>query len=59
MSISLAVKYRPKDWDSVAGQDSIVKILRRQLETDEIKNAYLFCGTSGCGKTSPDYLLVH
>ncbi|NLE03627.1 MAG: DNA polymerase III subunit gamma/tau, partial [Crenarchaeota archaeon] len=52
MSVSLAVKYRPTEWESVAGQDSIVKILKRQLESGEIKNAYLFCGTSGCGKTS-------
>ena len=49
---ALAVKYRPMTWDSVCSQDSIVKILTRQLELNQIKNAYLFCGASGCGKTT-------
>ena len=52
MAESLAVKWRPNDWESVCGQKSIVKILSRQLELNEIKNAYLFCGASGCGKTT-------
>ena len=52
MAESLAVKWRPDDWGSVCGQKSIVKILSRQLELNEIKNAYLFCGASGCGKTT-------
>lgn len=49
---ALAVKYRPSTWDSVCSQESIVKILTRQLELDQVKNAYLFCGASGCGKTT-------
>lgn len=49
---SLAVKYRPKDFDSVVGQDVIVEILRKQIETNMIKNAYIFSGASGCGKTT-------
>lgn len=52
MSQSLAVKYRPKDWEEVTEQTSIVKILQRQLSINEIKNCYLFCGSSGCGKTT-------
>lgn len=52
MAESLAVKWRPKDWNEVCGQSSIIKILTRQLELDELKNAYLFCGASGCGKTT-------
>lgn len=52
MAESLAVRYRPHDWDSVCGQQSVVHILSRQLELGEIKNAYLFCGASGCGKTT-------
>lgn len=52
MAESLAVKWRPKDWDAVCGQKSIIRILSRQLELGEVKNAYLFCGASGCGKTT-------
>ena len=49
---SLAVKYRPKTFEEVCSQESIIRILKRQLELDQIKNTYLFCGASGCGKTS-------
>lgn len=49
---SLAVKYRPKKFEDVVGQNPIVKILTRQLELNEFKNCYLFCGPSGCGKTT-------
>ena len=49
---SLATKYRPKTFDDVVSQSSIVKILDRQLELKEFKNAYLFAGASGCGKTT-------
>ena len=52
MSVSLAVKYRPKTWDDVLGQDTIKEILMRQLELHEVKNAYLFCGVTGGGKTT-------
>ena len=49
---SLSVRYRPKTFSEVVSQVSVIKILKRQLETDEIKNAYLFCGPSGDGKTT-------
>lgn len=52
MAESLAVKYRPKDWDEVCGQNSVMRILTRQLELNELKNVYLFSGASGCGKTT-------
>lgn len=52
MAESLAVKYRPKDWSEVCGQSSIMKILTRQLELNQLKNVYLFAGASGCGKTT-------
>ena len=52
MADSLAVKWRPREWEDVCGQKSIIKILSRQVELDEIKNSYLFCGASGCGKTT-------
>lgn len=49
---SLSVKYRPSDWNEVIGQDVIVDILKKQIETKTIKNAYIFSGASGCGKTT-------
>jgi DNA polymerase-3 subunit gamma/tau len=52
MAESLAVKYRPRDWSEVCGQSSIMKILTRQLELNQLKNVYLFAGASGCGKTT-------
>ena len=49
---SLAVKYRPSTFDEMYGQTSTVKILTRQIELNKFKNCYLFCGASGCGKTT-------
>lgn len=49
---SLARFYRPKTFDDICGQDSIIKILKRQIDLHEFKNVYLFCGSSGCGKTT-------
>ena len=49
---SLPVKYRPSTFEEVCSQESIIKILKRQIEIDHIKNCYLFCGSSGCGKTT-------
>lgn len=49
---SLAVRYRPKTWEEVISQESIIKILQRQISTNQVKNSYLFSGASGCGKTT-------
>ena len=49
---TLAVKYRPLVWADVTEQSSTKLILQQQLESGEVKNAYLFCGPAGCGKTT-------
>lgn len=49
---ALAIKYRPKTWNDVTEQGSTKLILQQQLESGEVKNAYLFCGPAGCGKTT-------
>ena len=49
---SLAVKYRPHAFADVVGQDIILTVLNKQLELETFKNCYLFCGASGCGKTT-------
>ena len=52
MGKSLAVKYRPKSWSEVSEQDSVCKILNNQIDTNTIRNGYLFCGGAGTGKTT-------
>ena len=49
---TLAVKYRPKTFDDVTEQGYIKDILRNQIESNDVKNAYLFCGGAGTGKTT-------
>lgn len=50
--MSLAVKYRPKRFDEVCGQDNVVRILTSQIENGDVRNVYLFTGSAGCGKTT-------
>lgn len=52
MSVSLAVKYRPTDLSDVVGQEETRTILTNQLQKHDLRNAYLFCGPAGCGKTT-------
>ena len=49
---SLAIKYRPSTWNDVVEQTTIKEILQQQLSTGTIKNAYLFVGGAGTGKTT-------
>ena len=49
---SLAIKYRPQTFEDVTEQANIVSILKHQLSTNTVKNAYLFCGGAGTGKTT-------
>ena len=52
MAKSLAVRYRPQTLDEVIGQDNTIRILKKALEKQSIKNALLFAGASGTGKTT-------
>ena len=56
---ALAIKYRPATWDDVTEQSSTKIILQQQLESGEVKNAYLFCGPAGCGKTTCARIFAH
>lgn len=51
-NMSLAVKWRPKTFEDVVEQQYIKIILENQIKNNEIKNAYLFCGGAGTGKTT-------
>lgn len=45
-------KYRPDNFDGVAGQKAIVQTLKNAVKQNKIAHAYLFCGPRGTGKTS-------
>lgn len=49
---ALATKYRLRTFKDVVCQDNIKKVLTNQLDTGEIKQAYLFAGSPGTGKTT-------
>ena len=48
----LALKYRPKFFDEVIGQDFCVQSLANSINLNKLHNAYLFSGTRGVGKTT-------
>ena len=50
--INLANKYRPRKFEEVVAQEYVKEILLNQLESGEVKHAYLFCGGAGTGKTT-------
>jgi DNA polymerase III subunit gamma/tau len=56
--MSLYTLYRPRDWDSVIGQDRIKTILRTALTHDRVGHAYLFHGSRGTGKTTSARILA-
>ena len=47
-----ARKYRPQDWDAVVGQAGITRTLQQAIASNQIAQAYLFCGPRGVGKTT-------
>jgi len=50
--------YRPLDFTQVVGQDVVVRTLRNALESDQVRQAYLFAGPRGTGKTSMARILA-
>lgn len=47
-----ARKYRPADFKSVVGQSHITTTLQNAIKTDQLAQAFLFCGPRGVGKTT-------
>ena len=45
-------KYRPKDFNSVVGQNSVIKTLKNSIIHCSFSHAYMFFGPRGTGKTS-------
>jgi DNA polymerase-3 subunit gamma/tau len=56
--LSLYRRHRPRTFDSVVGQEHIVRTIRNAIELDKVHHAYLFVGSRGTGKTSMAKLLA-
>ena len=48
----LALKYRPKNFNELIGQDIVVETITNSIKLDKVPNAYLFTGIRGVGKTT-------
>ena len=48
----LARKYRPKSFETLVGQEHVVKALTHALTENRLHHAWLFTGTRGVGKTT-------
>ena len=49
---ALARKWRPRSFDTIVGQEHVVRALVNAFERDRLHHAYLFSGTRGVGKTT-------
>src|SRR2546426_5446217 len=45
-------KYRPQDFDEVVGREPVVRTLKNAITGGHVRQAYLFAGPRGTGKTS-------
>lgn len=50
--MNLATKYRPTKFDNLVCQDNVKIVLQNQIDLNEFKQSYLFCGSAGTGKTT-------
>jgi DNA polymerase III subunit gamma/tau len=51
-SAALYRKYRPQTFAEVVGQEAVVRTLSNAITADKVRQAYLFAGPRGTGKTS-------
>src|SRR5450830_354023 len=54
----LARKYRPKSFETLVGQEHVVRALTHALEQQRLHHAYLFTRTRGVGKTTLSRILA-
>lgn len=54
----LARKWRPKSFETLVGQDHVVRALSNALDQQRLHHAYLFTGTRGVGKTTLSRILA-
>jgi DNA polymerase III subunit gamma/tau len=48
----LALKYRPKNFNELIGQNIMVETITNSIKLNKVPNAYLFTGIRGVGKTT-------
>jgi DNA polymerase-3 subunit gamma/tau len=51
-------KYRPQSFEEVVGQEAVVRTLSNAIGTEAVRQAYLFAGPRGTGKTSMARILA-
>jgi DNA polymerase III subunit gamma/tau len=51
-------KYRPQTFDDVVGQEAVVRTLKNAITAGSVRQAYLFAGPRGTGKTSMARILA-
>lgn len=54
----LARKWRPRSFETLVGQDHVVRALTNALDTQRLHHAWLFTGTRGVGKTTLSRILA-
>ncbi len=54
----LARKWRPRSFDTLIGQDHVVRALTHALSSGRLHHAWLFTGTRGVGKTTLSRILA-
>ena len=54
----LALKYRPKVFEDLVGQEAVTRTLTNAIQQDRIAHAFLFSGVRGVGKTTTARILA-
>ncbi|MBK9562448.1 MAG: DNA polymerase III subunit gamma/tau [Micavibrio sp.] len=50
--VSLARKYRPRNFDELIGQDALVRTLKNAIDSGRVAHAFMLTGVRGVGKTT-------
>jgi DNA polymerase-3 subunit gamma/tau len=58
MSQALYLRWRPRSWDEVVGQEHVIRTLQNSVRAGRTVHAYLFAGPRGTGKTTTARLLA-
>lgn len=56
--IELYKKYRPKKWEDIIGQESIITPIKNAIKSNKIPTGYIFSGLAGTGKTTLALLIA-